>query len=100
VTEREQFQYVEMRMYIYNRSGGACEAPGCENELRIDTMQLAHRIPQTKQNINKYGRDVIHHRWNLAATCGLKCNAAVDIRSKTECVRRLYEAIKEDLYGE
>lgn len=43
------------------------------------TSQIAHRIPQTKANLRRYGEAVIHHEYNLERVCGLGCNDAVSI---------------------
>jgi hypothetical protein len=48
----------------------------CRSRL---ASQQAHRLPQTKINLKKYGKKVVHHNINLVSVCSLECNKAVDI---------------------
>lgn len=59
--------------------------------------QLAHRIPQTKQNVKHYGERVIHHPYNLAWVCGLACNDAVSISNHPVDRARLLARIYDEL---
>lgn len=54
-------------------SGYTCEV--CGRSINEYNCQLAHIIPQTKVNIKKYGKDVIHNELNMRIVCGLECNA-------------------------
>ena len=88
----------EQRRYALAISGGVCEV--CGRPLRDGQPQGAHRIGNTKANRAKYGDMVIDHPLNIGYTCGLKCNAALDIsRNPAECIKlckRIYprEALK------
>lgn len=42
--------------------------------------QIAHRIPQRKHLIKRYGFKVINHNFNLYPACGLRCNAILQAR--------------------
>jgi hypothetical protein len=95
MTEREQLRYIENRFYVYNRAGGRCEA--CGEAIGISSFQMAHRIPQTKYFVKKFGKGVIHHRDNFAATCSLGCNSSMDIRNHPVEVAELAEAIQEKI---
>lgn len=59
--------------------GKKCEF--CDTILTIGNLQLGHRIPQTKGNLKKYGKAIIHHPLNLAGTCSLRCNGRASIRN-------------------
>ena len=61
----------------WREAGGRCEV--CRKPTPLHLGQLAHRIPQRKWCVKKWGADVIHHPLNLAWTCSLECNAAVSI---------------------
>ena len=92
MTGRERLEAEEKRTRIYYRSSGRCEI--CEQPMPITTMQLAHRIGQTKANLKKYGKEIIHHELNMKAVCGLRCNARADISFRTEEVKALVEEIR------
>ena len=85
--------YSEKRDFVFARAGYRCEACG-ESVMRFGAPQLAHRIPQTKQNVTKYGLEIIHHPLNLVATCCLRCNGKVDIRNHPIIVAALVSKIK------
>lgn len=60
--------------------------------------QLAHRIPQSRAMLRRYGVAVIHHPINLRLVCGLACNDAVSISNhpvqERELVRRIEYEIR------
>lgn len=71
MTDREKFRIGETRERVFARDHWACVVCGAP------ANQLAHRIPQTKANLRRYGKAVIHHDMNLASVCSLRCNSAV-----------------------
>ena len=73
MTDRERFNLAETRVRLMLRAGGQCEI--CGKPIGTTTLQLAHRIPQTKVYLRMYGKKVIHHDRNLKAVCGLECNS-------------------------
>lgn len=77
MTDRERLSIYEMQIHIAGMQGGRCVI--CGKYLTPMTTQLAHRIPQTDNNIKIYGKKIIHHEKNLRAVCSLECNKAVDI---------------------
>jgi len=88
----------ETRLLVAQRAGWKCEACG---ELTPYTEgQLAHRIPQRKHLVRKYGESIIHHPRNLAWVCGLGCNAAMSIAGHPLMIERLVHDIKEELNDE
>jgi hypothetical protein len=72
----------ETRVAIYNAQGGRCAE--CGKRLAFSSFQLAHRIPQRKWCIRKWGKTVIHHPLNMAAVCSLRCNAAIQINPDSQ----------------
>jgi len=86
--------YREQKLYILNRDGWKCQYPGCNKPA----CHLAHRIAQTKANIKKYGKDIIHNELNLVAVCeNLAHNSHFNIGfNPVEC-KRLVEKIKARL---
>lgn len=94
MTGREELEYRTKRFYVFNRAGGRCET--CGEQIGIGSFQMAHRIPQTKYFIRKYGKGIIHHELNFAATCPKDgCNSAQDIRNHPVEVAELAEHIQE-----
>jgi len=59
--------------------------------------QLAHRIPQTKANLKKYGKKIIHNQKNLTLTCCLECDAAVSISNNPGAIKKLIGRIESCL---
>jgi 5-methylcytosine-specific restriction endonuclease McrA len=92
MTERQQLEFYDTRTAVFSRAGYRCEVCGKPLNL-VAHPQLAHRIPQATRFIIRYGKRVIHHELNLAATCSLACNAAVDIRNHSQEIRLLVEKI-------
>jgi hypothetical protein len=80
---------------IIAERGGRCEV--CGRPVSQGQPQLAHRIPQRKHVIRRYGADVIHHPLNLALTCSLVCNARVSIAGSPVAMEMLYEQIKAEI---
>ena len=53
--------------------------PMCQLCGLAPSIQLAHVIPQTRGNLRKYGKRIIHHPSNLRAVCSLACNSAASL---------------------
>lgn len=77
------------RLDIFERDGFRCVCG--KSVYAYGTPQLAHRLPQRKHLIKKYGKDIIHHPVNLVSTCSLKCNASVSVSSKMAVIGVLKE---------
>ena len=74
---------------IYERDRWVCI---CGNSVyQFGTPQIAHRLAQTKANIKKWGKGVIHHSVNLRAVCSLRCNARVS----TQDWKQVLEEIRQ-----
>ena len=94
MTERQRFDALEAREAIFARDGWLCQ--NCGKPIRLGQPQLAHRIPQSKAMLAKYGAAVIHHPDNLASACGLDCNNALDIRGDPRaCATLAWEIAKK-----
>lgn len=72
----------------------------CGHEMTLRQGQVAHRMPQTRRNLEHYGAAVIHDRRNLARVCSLACNDGVSISNHPLAAARLLAAIYEDLARE
>jgi len=94
MTEREKLEAWEKKKRIYYRENGRCEV--CGKLIPLEQSQLGHRIGQTKQNLKKYGKKIIHHEKNMALTCSLRCNAKVDISHNPVKVAKLLSEILEE----
>jgi 5-methylcytosine-specific restriction endonuclease McrA len=97
VNGRDELVMYETREKILESQGGRCAH--CGAPLRFDTCELAHRIPQRKHLIRRYGKDVIHHEWNLAAVCrgSDRCNSAMSIGGRPVEMDDLASKIRGDL---
>ncbi len=98
VVEKEKAQ--ETKRQLYYKQGGRCATCGMRLAGGFD---LAHKIPQTKTNLKKYGKEVIHHPLNMACTCHrADCNDAQMINPATRPVEaeELVKKIKKALASE
>ena len=76
----------------------------CGREMPLRMRQLAHRIPQTRGkggNLERYGTEVVHHKFNLASVCSEPCNSRASISNHPlEAARTLaeiYEALAREI---
>ena len=89
MTEWEKRQ----REAVYAVSGGVCEV--CGKPLIDGQPQGAHRIANTKTNRYLWGERIIDHPLNMAATCSLDCNQAVNVGQNPGACWRLVKKIAE-----
>lgn len=72
MTGRQSFVKEE----ILERDGYRCTYPGCNNTA----TSLAHGISKSKVNLRKYGKDIVHHPYNMFSVCNnLEHNAYFNI---------------------
>ncbi len=87
----------KQKSLLYNQDFkcASCNKPFEEGE-KID---LAHKIKASKFNYKEYGREIIDHILNLAATHTGKCNDAQNMSRAAHPVEamQLIEEIKQDL---
>lgn len=96
-SERKRFMIGETKEKVFERDGWHCQI--CGEPVDISTAQMAHLIPQTKGNIQRYGEDVIHDADNLLTTCSLQCNAAAQVSNKYQqniIALDIYERIERE----
>jgi len=86
----------DTRELVYARAGYRCEVCNAPLSL-VAHPQLAHRIPQKTRYLVRYGKAIIHHPDNLAATCSLVCNKKVDIGGQPLAVAELAARIRAKL---
>jgi hypothetical protein len=88
----------ETKLRKYTEQDGNCGHCGNELERPYDA-ELAHRIPQTKLNLKKFGKKVIHHDINLVLVCSKRCNSGVLIDNKpvrkAQVISQIQESLKE-----
>jgi len=77
MNDKQKMQAQDLKEMIYFDRDGKCEV--CGKTIPFNEAQLAHRICKSKMNLAKYGRDIIHHPYNMALVCSLSCNAKVNI---------------------
>jgi len=94
---RKSQDILEMKIHLLAKQGGRCEK--CHQPLALSDCQLAHRIPQTKYNLRTYSKTVLHHEYNLAAVCSLRCNSAVLLSPATHPIeaKALIGRIKKNI---
>ncbi len=94
---RRQFNAEEQRKEIFYRDRYTCI---CEDSIHANgTPQLAHRIPQKKENLRKYGADIIHHPLNMRAVCSLYCNGRVSVaQNKAGILKVLGNIMEQEQY--
>jgi hypothetical protein len=88
----------ETRFVVAVRAGHCCEI--CGKRLPVGEGQLAHRIPQRKHLVGKYGAEVIHHPMNLKWTCSLECNAKASLGEHTAQIEELACEIAKEIWTE
>lgn len=88
--------YRDLRRLMYIRANECCEV--CGKPLR-DSFELAHRIPQRKHWIEKYGAAIIHHPLNMRVTCPGACNDAVSLGNNDHLHQQVIQEIEENDYG-
>jgi len=89
-----QWERIEAkRQEVFDRQGGRCFI--CGTPLAFHGFQLAHRIPQRKWCIERWGKAVIDHPMNVAGVCGLRCNA----RAQLDPVSKQAEWLAEQIEG-
>ena len=94
-TEKQRRDQWEERLAIFKRQHGICAH--CGNPLDINDFEIAHRIMNGKWCVEKYGREIIDHPLNKAAThCG-RCNSGVLITYSHVKVSALVEQIKAQI---
>jgi len=77
---KEAIGYLKER--IFNRDHWTCKH--CGKPLRAGVPQLAHLIPQRKNNLKKWGKKIIHHPDNFLSACSLECNNALQVNAPME----------------
>ena len=88
MTERDKFRTGELKQERLERVGYKCEVCG----EPINPGDFAHKVPQAKWALKKYGADCIHHPNNLVLVCGSRCNHSLNISGyPVECDRLMAE---------
>jgi predicted amidophosphoribosyltransferase len=83
---------VNLRDTLYHRQGGKCAV--CGAQLEWSGFHCAHRIPQRKHWLKKYGAAIIHHPDNFRATCPTdRCNNAVSIGNNPKAADEIMREI-------
>jgi len=67
----------------------------CGEPVTVNGGELAHRIPQRKWCLAKYGPRIIHHRDNLVLIHPGACNDAVSISNHPLEMERLAQSIND-----
>ncbi len=98
MTNLEKQEAEEKKRDIIISQGNCCSV--CGKEFSFSNIPaISHRLIKSKPNLKLYGAEIIHHRFNLRATCYGNCNDAVIINRATKPVEAmaLIESIKADI---
>ena len=98
MTQLKAFELEKEKMYVLFTQR---YCPVCGRDMINSRCQpqWAHRIPEAKMYLKKYGPEVIHHRLNMVLVCSLRCNSAVLLNpaSRPVAAAELVKKIREDL---
>jgi 5-methylcytosine-specific restriction endonuclease McrA len=72
----------ETKELVFERDHWTCKH--CSKPIRSEQAQLAHLIPQRKNNLRKWGKAIIHHPDNFRSACSLECNNAMQVNGPLE----------------
>ena len=99
---QERMKYLEWQVrMLWNIQHGKCADCGRIHRTSA-SMEMAHRIANTKINREKYGAEVVDHYLNKGLTCrekiaGHSCNDALNIGNKPHTADLLARAIRLEL---
>ena len=98
MTNKEKIEAEEHKYHLYCLANKKCQVCG-KDIFDYSQAQLAHRIPKSKLNLAKYGKEVIHHPLNMAIVCSLTCNSSVIVSPAARPVEaaKLVEKIKKEI---
>ncbi len=94
MTEREKLDAIDKKSRKYRECQGRCYI--CGEPIPWEKAQAAHKIGQTKANLKKYGKELIHSFSNFEIVCSLRCNSAVDISFNPEACKALVKEIESE----
>lgn len=97
--ERRNLHLAEQRIRLWRYQKGRCATCG-QIHTSPESMELAHKVAETKANIKAWGFDAIDDDENKAMVCrekraGFDCNSAQNIGNKPASSRHLMERIRE-----
>lgn len=95
----ETLRETKLRKYIQQY----CRCEICGKRVlpeNVFTMELAHKIIQSKQNKKKYGEEIIHHDNNMILVCSKTCNTTAIIKFNSLSEKKLVEEIKKEIKQE
>lgn len=86
-----------VKMALYYGQDRVCAY--CGKPITPYESEIAHRIPQRKHMIRRYGKDVIHHPDNLALVClrSDRCNGGMSIAGHPVAIDQLAQKIRAKL---
>jgi hypothetical protein len=93
--ERTSLEIEDLRKKKYAQQGELCWV--CCMHTPLSLFQLAHRIPQRKWAVKKYGKAVIFHPRNMVGVCGLFCNSRAQLDPESAVTTALAESIRGDI---
>lgn len=85
---------------LLGRAGWCCEI--CGAPVDLGSAQLAHRIPQRKHLVKRYGTYIIHHPENLRVACSELCNSRASVGESRQAHQDVISEIvdtHEEFYG-
>jgi 5-methylcytosine-specific restriction endonuclease McrA len=95
MNERKTLEIIELKATKWHSQGGVCQV--CGEPVSVADGELAHRIPNRKWCLAKYGTKVLHHALNLVLTHPGRCNDAVSISNHPVEMEKLVAEINKRL---
>ena len=95
MTTREILDMSEQRIRLWEQQNFRCAS--CKRPHGYpDTMETAHHISQSKANLDRWGKQIIHHDLNVAAVCrgNSRCNSRQSVNPDSMRGKRLVARIK------
>jgi len=88
---RKDLDIAELKLAKCHEQGYEC--PVCHKYVDVETGELAHKIPQNKWCLAKWGPKVLHHPLNMDLVHH-ECNDAVSISNHPLAMDRLARLIQ------
>lgn len=95
MNDRKTLTIWETKIEKHYEQNGIC--PGCGAPVSVTEGELAHRIPQRKWCIAKWGPEVIHHRLNVCLTHHGECNDRMSLGNHPIEMEKIAEIIRKEL---
>lgn len=98
MNDRKSLAIFEMKKAKFAAQGGVC--PVCLGMVSVGDGELAHKIPQKRWCLAKWGPEIIYHSKNMDLTHRGTCNSKVSLTNHPVAMEHLAAEIAEELRRE